>query len=522
MSFDLIASKHTRDNKGFAPRTHDLNLLLRVVAPELNGGIYDLTKGRQLYPWHTETIGGKYVSTIDRKPNVPEGTNTVRGQVYRQAEMLFGPDHFPAIDTSNESARKALTDFIEEAQVAEREREGVVLGSVGSLAKHIRCLAPEGQPARIYVENYPTSYLTPTFDPYRPDTLIAIREKYKVKGAALRELRYVIKDEDLTKDFWFMRDWDLNSEIWYLPWTPDDEKDENFSPHIDNQIDHNLGICPWLWTRNLPIGNGIDGTCQFKSALDHAINLDYLQSQITSAIKYSMSPTLVIEKPAAAAGAPATNATSGDAGKAPNMILIIDAQGKAYYVEIDAAGIEMARQVANDLRKAIIVCMRGDGLDPEKITQAHQGAKSIAMIQKPFLGLCDQLKSSYGNTLKRQLKMVLQIIEIRAEQGLPGVEINGEVIDAATMGKVSDLKLMWGPYYADTPTDLYQQAQALDLNLRNGLLSQERAMSTIAPDYNISNIEEEQAKVKVDQAAILAREIQLGQSLKATAQMPNG
>jgi hypothetical protein len=515
MSFSEISSKYTKDPK-LTQRSHDLSLLLRVVAPEILGGIYDTPKGATLYPFTTETIRDQYVPLIKRRPNVPEGTNTIRTHVGRQASMLFGPERFPAIESANEAARKVLNDFIEEAEIEDRMREAVVLGSIGSVAMKINVLVkpPEAQ-ARIYVDNYPTVFLTPTFDPARPDTLAKMTEKYKITGADLAAVGFNIADEDLKKQFWFMREWDESQEIWYVPWTDGDEKEDGFTPQIhENTNTHGLGFCPWLWVKNIALGRRVDGSCQFREALDHAINLDYLESQIGAAIKYTMSPTLVIEKPATAAPVAGQQAITGEAGKTPNTILVIDAAGKAYYVEITAAGIEEAQKVADRLRDAIIECMSGDRFKPKEITAGHQGSKTMAMMQQPMIGLCDQLKGSYGTALKRLLKMVLKIIAMRP------VEINDEIVDATALGKVQDLVLTWGAYYAETPQELYQQAQAIDLNLSNGLLSQERGMTILAPILGIADISAELKKVAKDQAKMLARDIALGQAVKATQSLP--
>jgi hypothetical protein len=522
MSFQEIAKKHSRTNK-FPARTYDLNLLLRVVAPELDGGLYD---DCSMLPFHQEWQGKTYLELFKRKPNVPEGTNTIRTHVHRQANMLFGPERFPAIETTNEVARKVLNDFIEESEIEDRFREAVVLGSVGSIAHHVRVLSEDmspDEPARIYLENYTTSFLTAYWNKYRPDVLDRVVEKYTVPGAQLQAGGWDISDDDARKEFWFMREWDDTQEIWYVPWTKQDEDDaknkkQPFQPVIDTSrtVTHGLGICPWLWTRNLPIGRGVDGTCQFKAALDHAVNLDYLVSQIAAAVKYTMSPTMVIEKTPAAAGAP-NNSGTGEAGfvNAPGVILTIDASGKAYYLEISGEGIEKARLVAEGLRKAIVECMSGDRFEPDLIKAGHQGAKSMAMMQEPMLGLCDQLKSSYGTSLKRLLKMVETVIHTRP------VEINGDIVDAAAFGQVKDLKLAWGAYYEEIPSELYAQAQAMDLNLKNGLLCKRTAMMKLASTYNIADISDELAAVAEDQAEMLARDLALGKGLKAVQSLPN-
>jgi hypothetical protein len=525
MAFDVIAGKFPKDDD-FTPRARALSLLLRVIAPELEGGIYDLPKAasaKKLYPFHQEWEGKRYITLMERKPNIPEGTNTIRSQIVRQGQMLFGAATFPAIETSNDAARSLLNGWIDQADVADRMREAVLIGSVGSMAFHLKALSDpkvKNQPHRVYLEAHTTRFLVPTFNPYRPDELLKVTEKYKLDGESLAADGYAIDPRDFNQIFWFMREWDINSEIWYVPWKVSDEKTAAktktpFVPVVDysegKTTDHKLGFCPWEWVKNLPLGRGIDGSCQFAAALDHAVNLDYLESQIAAAVKYTMSPTMVIAKPkdAQSTGDDDTETNDG-AGfvSTPSTILTIDAEGKAYYLEISGEGIEKARLVAADLRRAIIEAVYGDRVDPKDVTMGHQGAQSLKLLNQPLIGVCDQLKQSYGSAFKRVLKMVLKIVESRS------VEVNDVIING--VGPVTDLALNFGSYYTDTPSEKYADAQAADLNMKNGLLSRDRAMNNIATTYNIPNIAAEVVKVAQDQKASDERAAALAQ---ATAQV---
>jgi hypothetical protein len=57
--------------------------------------------------------------------------------------------------------------------------------------------------------------------PEASDVLVRVREKYKVKGHALKDQGYAINDKDTQTWFWFARDWDTQEEIWYFPCRPD-------------------------------------------------------------------------------------------------------------------------------------------------------------------------------------------------------------------------------------------------------------------------------------------------------------
>jgi len=509
--FDIISAKYNRDEQ-FLQRTHDLNLLLRIIAPEVAGGIYDIPENSghpPLVPFGQETTGsGRYIKIENRRPNIPEGTSTLRAQVVRQGQMLFGDDAFPSVSTSDQTVRVVLEGWIDQAQIADKMRASVLLGSVGSVALHLKALADINDPHRVYVDVHTTSFLNPTFKAYRPDELESMEEKYKIDGQSLRLDGYAIPEADDAAIFWVMRQWTETEEIWYQPWKDVDEvraknRGETFTPVRDDESStvHNLGFCPWIWIKNLPLGRGVDGSSQFRAAIDHAINLDYLESQIARAVKYTMDPTLVIQQDPST---PDDEEEGGDElAKSPSTILVIGTDGKAYYLEISGVGIEKARQVAADLRKAIIEIMHGDRVDPEKVTQGHQGAKSLAMLNQPLIGLCDQLKVSYGSAMKQMLRMFIRIGATR------DIEVNDITYAAASLKPVPDLHLDFGNYYTDTPAELFAQAQADKQNIENGSLSIERAISKHAKDYNIKDVPAERLKIEEDQKATDARAIRL-------------
>lgn len=508
-SFDLIAKRHPQDSEiPNAERAQAIALRLSL----LNGTFYD----HQRYPFHQEFVGKRFISIHDRKPNVPSGTNELKIQVQRQASMVYGDNRFPQVETANEEVRRLLEQFVVESEIVDREREAVVIGSTGSVARHLRVLAPPGEPARLFVDIYPTLYLTPTFDPYRPDTLIEMREKYKVRGKQLVELGYEVKEDDLNKQFWFQRIWDLNEEIWFIPWLCEAEREARqngkvFEPQRDEAkcVRHGDGICPWIWTKNLPNGRGIDGECQFKAATDHAVNLDFLESQITAAVKYTMSPTMVIEKPgknqtpAAEAVADGSQAktTNGEQGvvKGPGTILTIDAQGKAYYLEISGEGIAKAKDVAKELRTAIIEAMHGDRVDPKEVTNGHQGAKSLEMLNQPLLMLAENLRSSYGASLLKLYKMVLKVSAKR------DLYINDVLVPAGSLAPATDLKLRWGAFYSYSPQEKLSDAQALEILIKQGVISRETATDELASTYSIQDTAAERTKIAAEQAAEDAR-----------------
>lgn len=112
--------------------------------------------------------------------------------------LLFSEGHFPAIECNDERTREALTKIAKEAKLNALMIEGATKGSVGSVAILMRVL--QGRP---FFTVMATPYLTPKWRTMVPDTLESVTERYKLKGAALREAGYTIADDDLRADFWF-------------------------------------------------------------------------------------------------------------------------------------------------------------------------------------------------------------------------------------------------------------------------------------------------------------------------------
>lgn len=531
MDFNFIANRYPKE-KYYSARTVALDLLLRVVAPEVAGSLYDIPGHKPLRPFHQEQVNNKYVPLHERRPNIPEGSNTLRNQIMRQAAMVWGESRQPSIETKNEKARALLQRWVKRSQLFDKMRQSVILGSIGSVAYHVRILASVGvsNPGEVYVDVYDTRYLTPKFSKSRPNEVVGMVEKYVTTGYALAEMGFTIAEEYLSSKHWFMREWNQDSEIWYVPWRPTEEEEakkssKTFVPKVDEVVPNNVGgKCLWLWRPNLPLGGGIDGTCQFSQAIDHAINLDYLESQIGAAVKYTMAPILVVSAPPEVEGLPNSQIEGSNQqgwAKSSSRILTIDLDGKATYLEISGDGIEAARKVADTQRKSIIEGCHGDRVDPSEVTQAHQGAKSIEMLNQPLLGLCEGLRDCYGDSFLQLLRLFIEIITIRGAKGYL-TEIWGEIItpdQAKALGDVLDLDISWGPFYPYTPAEKLADAQSRESDFRNGFVSQETIVTSISSSYRIAETSEEIAKIDADQKKQDDRAIRLASAtvqVKAT------
>lgn len=497
MSFKVIAQSHGAPDPDF-PRAHGINLRLSL----LQGTFYSKLQ----YEYHEAFLpNGEYVYLINRRPNVPTGTNEVRIQIERHAAMLFGDAQFPEIETSDEEVRTILKRLINECELQDRMRHAAFVGSTGSVAIHMRALTPDASPARLFFDVYETPYLTPTFDPYQPDVLTGMQEKRKVLGIALKKIGYPIKDEDRNSLFYFQRTWDQKAEIWYVPWLVSEEKKAEeegkaFTPKIDEKrspIPHKLGFCPWVWIKNIRAGREIDGVCSFDGAIEHAIQLDYEDSGIVAGIKYNMSPTMVFQgkTPTAAPQMAATGQPlpTGAKPKTEGTQVKVPEDTKVYFVEMDGNGFKEAREKAKELRSSIIEAMHGDRIDPKEVTANHQGAQSLIEINSPMLKHVEGLRSTYGAGLLKLIRMAMATMRTRP------VKVAGQVV--TEMPDVPDLSLRWGDFYTPTAQEKLTLAQAHKELISAGIESEENATKDVAVTFGIADAQEERARVEADRAA---------------------
>ena len=266
--FRTICDQVPRD-RDYPERTRTLDILRRVLA----GTIYDGLP----YEFHEErTSGGEYIPLRYRRPSVRYAL--ARIVVEDSVGLLFSESHFPKIECTDAATRDAIAAIVRTAKLNSVMVEAALRGSVGSVAILLRIL--RGRP---FLDVMDTLYLTPAWDALAPDTLQYVTERYKVSGAALAAMGYDIDDPDTI--YWFTRRWDAEREIRYVP-TPVGQ----IATAIEDDarsVRHGLGFVPIVWVRNLPGGDGVDGACTFRAAIETSIEIDYQLSQAGRGLKYS-------------------------------------------------------------------------------------------------------------------------------------------------------------------------------------------------------------------------------------------
>ena len=469
--FKTIKSKITRDTD-FPQRQFDIDVLTRVI----KGKLYEHIQ----HPFNQEKIDGigEYIPIRERRPSVRYALCKV--VVDDSVSLLFSEGHFPSVECVDEATRLALSDIIKESRLNEIMIEAATVGSVGSVAILMRILSN-----RLFFSVFNTQYLTPIWKADEPDTLEKVVEKYKVKGAVLKGMGYAIAEDDETVDFWFSREWDAVAETWMLPWKVSAKSVEESTPQPDpkNTVQHNLGFVPIVWVKNMPGGDDIDGACTFPpEAIDTQIEIDYQLSQNGRGLKYAMDPTLLIKEPA-----------MGDDGtmvKGGGNAIVVNADGDAKMLEINGTASAAVIEYVRALRELALESAHGNRANADKLSAAQSG-RAMELMNQSLIWLADKLRISYGEGAL--LSLLRMIVTASAKMK---IKVKRKEIGDLSQG--DDLSLRWPHWYAPTYADKQSEALTLGTLRDKALLSQETAVKTLAPGYDIADPADELAKIKAE------------------------
>ncbi|MCB5944130.1 phage portal protein [Acidocella sp. KAb 2-4] len=446
------------------PRVAKLDILRRV----LDGTLYDNLP----YQFHEErNTAGEYIPLRLRRPSVRYGL--CRVVVEDSVALLFSAGHFPAIDADDPALVRCLQDVIAETRLNEVMIDAAIKGSVGSVALLFRVLQ-----GRVFFSALESLYLTPVWSAVAPDTLERVSERYKVSGADLAAQGY--ENIDPQGMYWFQRIWDAEAETWYLPWAVNDPlggpvKDEQRS------VTHGLGFVPVVWIRNLPGGEGVDGACTFRTAIDTNIEIDYQLSQAGRGLKYSSDPTLLIKEPAT---------SDTEIVKGAGNALVVSEKGDAKLLEIGGTAAEAVISYVRTLREFALESVHGNRASADRLTAAQSG-RALELMNQGLIWLADNLRIAYGEGgILPLLKMV-----VRASQIFPLV-VMGQRVGA--LDGTQRLKLRWPRWYPLSADDRLKEAQAISTLVNAGQLSRETAVKSVAAAHGITDVEAELEAIDQD------------------------
>lgn len=454
--FETICATIPYD-RALPPRVATLQTYRRV----LDGTLYDNLP----YQFHEERNGaGEYVPLRLRRPSVRYGL--CRVVVEDSVSLLFSAGHFPAVDCEDAELAGALQSVMAESRLNEVMIDAALKGSVGSVAILFRVLQ-----GRVFFSVLESLYLVPVWSPQVPDALAQVTEKYKVSGQDLLAQGYTGIDPQ--EQYWFQRVWDAQEEVWFLPWELDDPLG---GPVRDSarSVQHHLGFVPIVWIRNLPGGDGVDGACTFRSAIDTSIEIDYQLSQAGRGLKYSSDPTLLIKEPAT---------SDREIVKGAGNALVVSEKGDAKLLEIGGTASEAVVAYVRTLREFALETMHGNRASADRLTAAQSG-RALELMNQGLIWLADNLRISYGDGgILPLLRMV-----VKASQVFP-LTVFGAAIPP--LDETVRLSLRWPRWYPLSADDRLKEAQAISTLVNARQISKETAVKTIAASHGISDVEAE-------------------------------
>ena len=389
--------------------------------------------------------------------------------------LLFSEGHFPAFESADSAVRDTLAAFVRDTALNTVMVEAALRGSVGSVALYFRVLR-----GRAFVDVLETAYLTPVWDAAEPDSLASVTELYKVSGADLLRQGFAIADPAAV--YWFKRVWDREYERWYVPFLVGSAGDG-----LEDQtrtVEHGLGFVPLIWIRNLPGGNGIDGACTFRSAIDTSIEIDYQLSQAGRGLKYSSDPTLLIREPAGLDGTMVRGAANA---------LVVSEKGDAKLLEIGGTASQAVIDYVRMLRELALEGLHGNRAEANRLSAPASG-RALQLMNQGLLWLADNLRVSYGQVAIVALgRMFLQASQIYS------LTVGGHAVPS--LDAAAAISLRWPDWYPPDALDAQRIAETMIALVNAGQISRETALRILAAGYDIEDVGEELQRIGAEKAA---------------------
>jgi hypothetical protein len=483
--YSIIREKTVKD-KQLPDRYYDLFIYQKI----LEGTLYDCFE----YGYYQQYVGKsavRYIEEINRAPSTNTGLNLMRSVVEESTSFMFGEDRFPSILTEDQNVQQWCEDVIQDSHLVYLMQDAAYKGAIGSVAIQIRVLNN-----RFFPLAHWTTFLTPQFDPLDPQKLIKLTEKYKLQGRDLLNAGYQIDKLAMNKWFWFQRIWDNDAETWFEPWEV--THDENYRPRIDptRSVQHNLGFVPFVWIKNLPGGNQIDGLCTFEPAIENAVQIDYLMSRSDAALKYASDPLMVfkVRNPSQVA----------DFVRAEGNALVLGVEGDAKVLEITGDAAHAIIDTVKELKDEALHSIHSNRADPSKIATSHSSVVQ-RFLYLPTVQLASTLRESYCEIGIRQLLNMMLMIANKVPIIVKGKRTNMSATNVS-------FELIYPDWFPATPFDQQTESATIVALVQGGLMSKKEALRQLNKFFKYEDIDAELGEIEQDQEKLLANQLKLAQA----------
>lgn len=261
---------------------------------------------------------------------------------------------------------------------------------------------------------------------------------------------------------------------------------------IESSVKHDLGFFPGVWVQNLPEDHAEDGEPDCAGAWQTFDTIDRLLSQMNKGVLSNMDPTLSL-----AVDPKVVAAQGGSVRKGSQNALYLGPGGSASYLEINGAGINMGGALVDRLKQNALDVCRCVLVDPQTVSGAAQSAKAIEYIYAPMLEKADDLRSQYGDLcIVPLMEVVLQMAKRYdrvTQDGRNVLRIPPRVEDGKVfpreLGKITDVTIKWGPYFAPTDTDRATQVSTIVSAKTGGIIDLQTAVDEAAVVFEVADAE---------------------------------
>lgn len=153
--------------------------------------------------------------------------------------------------------------------------------------------------------------------------------------------------------------------------------------------------------------------------------------------------------------------------------------------------------------------VHGNRANADKLSAAQSG-RALELMNQGLIWLADRLRASYG---EHGLLPLLRLV-VKASASIP-ISIMGAA--PVTISDAERLTLKWPRWYQPTPEDRQADASTLNTLRQGGLMSRQTAVTSLADDYDIEDVDAEIALIAADMAAEDARQLAMKAAETATA-----